>query len=245
MGFRIQEGFIGEHDRNHGTPIPDHISARWKDIAALIQGLIQTEKLLEKDNSFDAVLSAAMIAFGFVYIHPFVDGNGRIHRYLIHHVILRKAYVTKGVIFPVSSIILERLDEYRKVLESYALPRLDLVDWRPDQSNNVEILNETIDLYRYFDATKSAEFLYSCVKQTVEDTIPKEVEYLEKYHRMKNFLDNYFEMPDKTVALLMRFLEQGNGRLSIRAKIREFKEFSEEEILQVQEKYQEIFMDTE
>ncbi|MFC0220163.1 Fic family protein [Pseudochelatococcus lubricantis] len=29
--------------------------------------------------------AAAVLAFGFVYIHPFEDGNGRLHRYLIRH----------------------------------------------------------------------------------------------------------------------------------------------------------------
>ena len=241
MEWRKQEGFIGEHDRRHGTPIPDHISAKWKDIELLIDGLIATNQKLDKDNSYDAVMAASMIAFGFVFIHPFVDGNGRIHRYLIHHVLLRKEYVTKGIIFPVSAIILERLDEYRKVLESFSKPRLDLIDWKPTKDNNVEILNDTIDFYRYFDATKQAEFLYSCVQQTIEQTIPEEVEYLEKYDLMKNFLDNYFEMPDNTVALVVRFLEQGKGKLSERAKAKEFEALTEAEIATIENKYQEIF----
>jgi len=61
LGWRTQEGFIGEHDRRHGTPIPDHISARWKDIHPLITGLIAMDEKLEKDPSFDAVLAAAMM----------------------------------------------------------------------------------------------------------------------------------------------------------------------------------------
>ena len=241
IGWRDQEGFIGEHDRRHGTPIPDHISARWKDIHLLIEGLIATDQKLEKDNAFDAVLAAAIIAFGFVFIHPFVDGNGRIHRYLIHHVLSRKDYVSKGIIFPVSAIILERLDEYRRVLESYSSPRLDLIEWKPAKDNNIEVLNDTIDLYRYFDATKQVEFLYSCVQQTIEQTIPEEVEYLEKYDRMKAWLDNQFEMPDKTVALIVRFLDQGKGKLSERAKSKELETLNEEEIKEIENKYQEIF----
>lgn len=241
MGFRRQEGFIGEHDRRYGTPIPDHISARWKNVEQLVNGLIETGNKLEGEKEFDAVLAAAIIAFGFVFIHPFVDGNGRIHRYLIHHVLLRKEYVPKGMIFPVSSIILERLDEYRKALEAFSIPRLDLVEWKPDKSNNVEVLNETIDLYRYFDATAQAEFLYSCVLQTIEQTIPEEVDYLEKYDRMKDYLDNLFEMPDKTVALIIRFLEQGNGKLSERARNKEFDVLTIDEIVRIEEKYREIF----
>ena len=242
MGWRQQEGFIGEHDRRIGTPIPEHISAKWKDVDELLEGLIATAKKLEHDPLFDAVIAAAIISFGFVFIHPFVDGNGRIHRYLIHHVLARKEYVPKGIIFPVSSVILERLNEYREVLEHYSHPRLDLIEWKTTETNNVEILNETVDLYRYFDATKQAEYLYSCVHQTVEKTIPSEVDYLEKYDRMKQYLDNQFEMPDKTVALLVRFLEQGDGILSQRAKENEFKDLTLNEMELIENKYRQVFL---
>ena len=30
MGLRTEGGFIGTHDRDSGTPLPDHISARWQ-----------------------------------------------------------------------------------------------------------------------------------------------------------------------------------------------------------------------
>jgi Fic family protein len=242
MGWREQEGFIGDHDRRLGTPIPDHISAKWTDIHSLLDGLVATEKILEHDTFFDAVVAAAIIAFGFVFIHPFVDGNGRIHRYLIHHVLAKKEYVPKGIIFPVSSVILERLNEYRTVLEQYSAQRLDLIEWKTSDQNNVEILNDTIDLYRYYDITKQVEFLYSCVNQTVEETIPAEVDYLEKYDRMKTYLDNQVEMPDKTVALLIRFLEQGKGKLSERAKENEFRVLTLTEIEMVENKFKEVFL---
>jgi hypothetical protein len=58
---------------------------------------------------------------------------------------------------------------------------------------------------------------------------------------MKNYLDNYFEMPDKTVALLVRFLEQGNGKLSERARTKEFRELTDEEVGAIEREYREIF----
>jgi hypothetical protein len=116
-----------------------------------------------------------------------------------------------------------------------------LIEWKPADNNNVELLNDTSDLYRYFDATKQVEFLYSCVQQTIDQTIPEEVEYLEKYDLMKGYLDNLFQMPDKTVALLVRFLEQGKGKLSERAKTKEFKELTEVEVKTIENKYLEIF----
>ena len=152
FGWRQQGGFVGEHDREYGTPIPDHISARWQDVETLIDGLIETNNKLTRSD-FDPVLAATIMAFGFVIIHPFVDGNGRIHRYLVHHVLTKKGFTKKGLIFPVSVAILERISEYREVLEDYSRPRLELIEWKPTRDNNVEVLNETIDLYRYFDAT--------------------------------------------------------------------------------------------
>ena len=101
------------------------------------------------------------LAFGFVFVHPFEDGNGRIHRYLIHHVLAARGFNPPGVVFPVSATILDRIDEYRKVLESYSQRVLPLIKWKPTKDGNVEVLNDTADLYRYFDATPQAEFLYS------------------------------------------------------------------------------------
>ncbi|HEX8015645.1 MAG TPA: Fic family protein [Flavobacterium sp.] len=237
MGFRKEGGFVGEHERITGEPIPEHISAKHEDIEKLIDGLIATYKKLE-ENDFDAVLAAAGIAFGFVFIHPYVDGNGRIHRYLIHHILSKMKFTHQGIIFPVSASILNHIDDYRKVLESYSHPLLDFIEWEKTKSNNVEVLNETIDFYRYFDATKQAEFLYDCVNDTIENVIPQEVTYLKKYDEMKSYLDDVFQMPDKTVALLIRFLEQNNGRLSKRAIEKEFSVLTEEEIKNIEDNYE-------
>ena len=69
------------------------------------------------------MIAAAILAFGFVYIHPFEDGNGRIHRYLIHHVLAARGFNPPGVVFPVSAAILEQIDDYRRVLEElFAAP---------------------------------------------------------------------------------------------------------------------------
>ena len=54
----------------------------------------------ESAQKLDPVIAAAILAFGFVYVHPFDDGNGRIHRYLIHHVLARREFSPAGVVFP-------------------------------------------------------------------------------------------------------------------------------------------------
>jgi Fic family protein len=186
-------------------------------------------------------LAAAVLAFGFVFIHPLVDGNGRLHRYLIHHVLIEKGFAPPNLLFPVSAVILAHLNDYRRVLESYSRPRLAHIEWTPTSDYNVAIHNETIDLYRYFDATQQAEFLYQRVKETVEQTIPEEVAYLEKYDRFKHYVENQFEMPNKMVALLVRFLEQGNGQLSERAVTHEFNALTKAEVALIEGWYEKLF----
>jgi hypothetical protein len=240
MGFRTEGGFVGDHDRSSGEPVPEHLSARWQDLEILIDGLLETSTLLEK-SKFNPILSATVIAFGFVFIHPFVDGNGRIHRYLIHHLLAKSGFTPQGIIFPVSAAILERIDDYHKVLESYSHLILDFIEWKETEDHNVEILNETIDYYRYFDATLLSEFLFECVERTIDNIIPNEVGYLQKYDEMKAWLDNKFEMPDKMVALLIRFLEQNNGKLSGRARNKEFHDLTDKEIKLIEIKYKAYF----
>lgn len=137
-GCRREGGFVGDHDRVTGMPMPVHVSARAEDLDSLLSGLMDTWRQL-LDSDYDLVLTAALIAFGFVFIHPFEDGNGRIHRYLFHHVLAETGFVPKGLVFPVSAVILDHIDDYRRALEHYSRPRLDLIEWRPTgQGNSVD-----------------------------------------------------------------------------------------------------------
>lgn len=240
MGFRKESGYIGDRDRVTGDPLPDHISAKWQDLDALMDGWIQTYQLLEKEK-FDPVLTAAIVAFGFVFIHPLYDGNGRLHRYLIHHILAKMKFIQQGVIFPVSASILDHIDDYRNVLEDYSHPVLEQIDWEVTSDQNVKVLNDTLDYYRYFDATKQAEFLFDCVLDTTQRIIPEEVSYILKYDEFKWFIDDRYEMPDKLVGTLVRFLEQNNGVLSNRARTKEFSKLKDKEVNEIEKTYQSIF----
>jgi len=240
MGFRKKGGFVGEHERESAEPLPDHISAKWEDLDELMDGLLAATNTLLKDE-INAVVTAAVISFGFVFIHPFEDGNGRIHRYLIHHILAKKGFTNNHLIFPVSSSILDHIDEYRRVLENYSTPLLDFIEWKETSDHNVKVLNETKDYYRYFDATSHAEFLFSCVKDTVENVIPKEIMYLKRYDRFKAYLENTFDMPDGKISLLVRYLEQNRGKLSNTNREKDFAALNRDELENLEIVFREIF----
>jgi Fic/DOC family len=241
-GFRREGGFVGAHDRETRMPLPDHISARPEDLSSLIGGMVAFER--GAAQTLDPVVAAAILAFGFVYIHPFEDGNGRIHRYLIHHILAERGFNPPGVVFPVSAAILERIDQYRDTLEDYSKRLLPLVEWLPTESFNVRVLNDTGDFYRFFDATPHAEFLYACVHRTIEEDLPAETAFLRRYDLFRHQVDALLDMPDNMIDLLFRFLHQNRGRLSSRARSREFKELTAPEAERIESIYGEVFGDS-
>lgn len=239
LGLRTEGGFIGEHDRDTRMPIPAHISAHHEDLSALVKGMTVFDQMITPQ--LDPVLAAAVLAFGFVYIHPFEDGNGRLHRYLIHHVLAERGFNPPGVIFPVSAVILERIDNYRRVLEDYSSRLLPLIEWQPTASSNIRVLNDTGDFYSFFDATPHAEFLFECVLKTIEHDLPEEAEFLRRYDAFRGRLSLVVDMPDRISDLLFRFLKQNGGMLSRRAREKEFAALTDNEVEKIHGIYAELF----
>ena len=241
MGWRTEGGFVGKRDRETNAPIPDHVGARPEDIASLIGGLVEYANRNET-SGLDPIVAATAVAFGFVFIHPFEDGNGRIHRWLVHHMLGRSGFNPPGIIFPVSAVFLEHIGRYRNVLEHYARPRLLLTQWEATPSLNVRVLNETRDLFRFFDATQQAEFLADSVVETIRQSLPHEIEYLRRYDQAKKRVEAFIEMPDATFDLMMGFLRQNKGYFSQRARTKEFEKLTDEEAASIEGIYQDLLL---
>ncbi|MEO8656830.1 MAG: Fic family protein [Bryobacteraceae bacterium] len=228
VGLRTNGVFLGERDHT-GDPLPEFIGARPADLGDLMNGVLEANNRM-RDDGLDPVLQAAAIAFGFVYVHPFEDGNGRLQRFLIHHVLAERKFTPTGMVFPVSSVMLDRIDEYRATLEGHSDPLMPYIEWRPTAGHNVEVLNDTCDLYRYFDCTEEAEFLYQCVRRTVEVDLPREIDYLRRHDKAMRRVMDAVEMPDRLAENLILFIRQNNGSLSNRRRQGEFKSLRDEEV---------------
>lgn len=150
-------------------------------------------------------------------------------------------YTKRDRIFPVSSAILGRIGDYQDVLEYYSSQIIDLIEWETTSSHNINILNDTIDLYRYYDLTHQAEFLYNCVEETIDRIITAEIDYLEKYDRVTNLISSFINLPDTKVDLLIKLLHHNKGKLSNNTRENNFDELSAVEISMIEEYYDEIF----
>ena len=238
-GLRPDGVFLGERD-HHGDPLPEFIGARPPDLPELMEGLLEANDRMG-EAGLDAVLQAAATAFGFVYVHPLQDGNGRLHRCLIHHVLAERKFTPPAMIFPVSSVMLDRIDNYRTTLQAHSGPLMPFIEWRPTPDRNVEVLNDTADLYRYFDCTQAAELLYACVQRTVETDLPREIDYLRKHDEAMRRIMDTVDMPDRLAENLLMFIRQNGGMLPKRRRQGEFKALNDTEVRQLEEIVQEAF----
>ena len=240
MGYRVAGGFIGDYEEDSNEPRPEHLSAKAEDLKVLMDSLIDTNRRLVSDE-IDAVVVAAIISFGFVFIHPFVDGNGRLHRYLIHHILTAKKYTPEGMIFPVSASIEKHLHKYAKALKGYSQPLLNHMKWKTTSDKNVKVLNETIDFYRYFDATHLVEYLYECIKETVEIIIPYELNMLRKFDEFKSIIEEEVGLADNKIKLLANLLLQNEGKLSKAKREKLFNKVTNDEKDLIEATFSEVY----
>lgn len=239
VGLRIEGGFIGERDWDN-NPLPEFVTAKHTDLPDLMDGLFAANERMSS-GGLDAVLQATCTAFGFVMVHPFEDGNGRLHRLWIHQILAERGYTPKGVTFPISSVLLAEQASYGKQLREFSGPLLPYIEWRPTERKNVSVVNDTADLYRFGDYTTLCEFLYGCVERTVTEDLPREISFLKSWDAAKQQIGAIIEMPDNTLSLLINFVRQNDGQLGRRRRENEFGALSDEEVVFIEATVQEAF----
>lgn len=229
-GWRDFQNFVGEHvdfrEQVH------FICPRPQDVPSLIYGWIGLTERMTRD--IDPVIAAAISAFAFVFIHPFEDGNGRIHRFLMHHILARTGFSPPGVIFPISAAIVRDPRGYDALLKSFSARLFKHIDWHWEPGEvpgeqQIVVENDTIDLYRYFDATQFAEYLHDRVAETVRTDLRKELNYVAIFDRAYEGIRDVVDMPDRRASLFIRLCMKNAGRIS-KAKRGQFDELSDAEV---------------
>ena len=231
--WREIQNFVGETMGGHRERV-HFICPRPADVPSLMRGWTGlTLRVIE--GGLDPVVAAAVSSFAFVFIHPFEDGNGRIHRFLIHHVLAKRQYGPAGVVLPVSAAILRDRRGYDAVLAGFSQPLLDLIQWRwvggtvDSPGREMVVKNETVNLYRYFDATAFAEYLYDRLAASIRRDLKEELDFVTVFDRAFDAVREIVDMPDRRASLLVRLCIQNGGRLAARKRAR-FAELSDEEV---------------
>ena len=189
------------------------IAPRPQDLPDLMPAYLDASRRI-LNFSIHPVIAAALVAYPFVFLHPFSDGNGRLHRFLIHYVLSFRRFAPDGVVFPISATMLHRPQDYDASLESFSKPLLPLVEYKLDSNGRMTVLNDTCDFYRYVDCTFLVETLFSFVKETIEMELPAEILFLQQYDTARRLMRDVVDLPNRHADLFVRLCLQNKGSLS-------------------------------
>lgn len=208
------------------SDVVDYIAPHWDRTQELLQGL---QSFLAKTYGASSILRAAVASFGFVYIHPMADGNGRISRFLINDILRRDGAVPAPFILPVSATITDSIREragYDRSLEVLSKPlmlkyqdryQFGAAETYPDggESNfHFDAYDEALPAWRYPDLTRQSEFVGHVVRRTIEVEMSKEASYLRGIERAREGVKNYLEGPNADIDQIIRSVRDNGWKLS-------------------------------
>jgi hypothetical protein len=169
------------------------------------------------------LVKSALVSFGFVFIHPFMDGNGRISRLLAHHTLHLKGVLPDAngnpAILPLSVAMKNNEKEYLNTLEAFSLPARQL--WNvmhiSDSDYAFDFKSSPL-IYAHWSGQKAAEFVTACASEALAQALIDEAVYLQAYDQAFEQIDRSFDLPNKTINLLIQWIQQNSGRMPERRK---------------------------
>ena len=224
-GLRRSPAFVGETAR-FGEERVHYIGPHWDDVPSILTGL---RELLTRTADLSSVARAALVSFGFVYLHPMIDGNGRISRFLINDVLRRDGALPAPYIVPISAI-LQRPDlrplSYDGALELFSRPLMQQYrnQWSfgaEQQGQDGVTYNLQFDGYqdalhawRYPDLTHHVGFLADVLDLTIEQEMRSEAQYLQRHRAARTRLKTIVEGPDPELDRIIRSVRESRGTIS-------------------------------
>jgi hypothetical protein len=224
FGMRQSPVFVGHNVSHQG--VVDYIAPRWDQTEALLAGLA---KAMERTARGPSVLRAAIASFGFVYIHPMSDGNGRVSRFLINDVLRRDGAVPPPFILPVSATIsehIQRTADYDKTLDTISRPFMERYrdDYRmgaeteyPDgvqATLEFDAYDDALYAWRFPDFTAHSEFMVDVIDATINQEMRTEALLLKSQDEARLAVKNIVEGPNADLDRIIRSVRQNGYQVS-------------------------------
>lgn len=150
------------------------------------------------------LMAAAVVSFGFVFLHPFMDGNGRLSRFLIHHMLCGAGALSNGFVLPISAAIHRHEDDYLKVLSAFSTPARQL--WAVTQIDAAQFdfqFQGDDGLYRYWDATAAVAFTLRMASEAVDVDVLAEAKHLRRFDTLFSSVSAQHDLRGNDLATLL------------------------------------------
>ena len=168
----------------------------------------------EPDAAVDPLVRAAVTSFAFVFVHPFMDGNGRLSRFLFHKIACQDPRMANGLVLPVSIAMKRHERDYLSALESFSKPAQQFWDATIVDARVFADFRGAPEMYRYWDASACVEFGLRMAKEALDKDLRDESAYLHRFDRAWRAVDDALDMNRDDLLLLVQSALQNSGRLS-------------------------------
>jgi len=105
-----------------------------------------------------------------------------------------------------------------------------ITEYHLDNDGIMTVEQETKHYYQYIDYTNIAEYLFSCIDETISVHLTKEIEFLVNYDKTKYSLRQIVDLPDNLIDLFIRCIMQNNGKLGEKKRQKYFHMLTEDEL---------------
>jgi hypothetical protein len=225
--YRGYQVYVGQ-SITPGYELVHYIAPKPEDVTPFMEAFLSVAYALIHSET-NPVITAAALSFFFVFLHPFGDGNGRLHRYLLHHILTQRRFGPEGVIFPVSAVMYKNAKQYDEMLESFSAKLIPKIQYKLNDIGEMTVINSTADYYRYIDFTRIVEEFYQIVETTLQTELIPELDYLLAWDRAREKMRNVVDMPEQKALQFITFVQQNNGTFPKRRR-ELFVELSDDEV---------------
>ena len=223
-GIRRSPVYVGHTARYQ--PVVDYIAPHWDHTCSMLAGL---SRFLQNTQGQSSILRAAAASFGFVYVHPMADGNGRISRFLINDVLRRDGALPPPIILPVSATIThspQNKAAYDRVLESFSRPLMQqygaqyrfgetvVADDGVHYNFHFAGYDDALPTWRYPDLTAHAIYLAQVIDDTLTQEMRLEAQFLLANDNARKSIKQFLEAPDNELDQIIRAVRQNGYALS-------------------------------
>ncbi|GEM50051.1 Fic family protein [Deinococcus cellulosilyticus] len=227
--FRTTQNYVGETLAS-GEEVVHFVCPKPDDVRPLMRGWFELHHHL-REQHLHPVMAAGVLGFSLVFIHPFLDGNGRLHRLMMLHHLMHS--LQPSVPLPISRVILRWKDLYQQVLDQHSREVMDHTPFRFSATGHLEVLGDTLHLHQDMDLTVQVAFFMEVVEEAIKVDLPELWAEFVPIYELTLLLGEVLTWPQRRLRMLASMLIQGGGKLSKTRKKR-FWELNNQQLQEVE-----------